>query len=505
MASGQKQTQEQGNVQLQRLTPLQLLHAGLVELPVAGLEERVKRELYENDALEEGRDVADNSSDDVLFGDDSAGDGDFDAGGDDVLSVDGIDSDYAAGDDELPVYVSNSSGRGSSDFVIGDTDSLIDDLMQQVSEYDLTDHKKAILTYLIGSLNDNGFMDRDLYSVEAELGYKMGVDTDEEEILEVLKILQEFDPPGIGARNLRECLLIQINRQIRSTHSDDIVKLELLRLERQIVDECHDLLVNNNADKIAQRTGVSVMRANVAMEGIKRLNPRPGMALSESASDRSQTVVPDFIIETDGEGGISFTLNDGYVPALRVDKCFEREFLEGQERYAGMNQRERDAFAYRKQKVESARMFIDAIAMRRRTLYVTMKAIVELQREFFLTQDDTKIKPMILRDVAEKTNLDESTVSRVKSSKYALVDGHVYPLDHFFLRARVNSKGDLVFGHKVMQMIREIIDSEDKLAPYSDEKLVELLLEKGQDIKHRTVTKYRNQMGIPPARLRKKL
>jgi RNA polymerase sigma-54 factor len=321
----------------------------------------------------------------------------------------------------------------------------------------------------------------------------------------VLKILQEFDPPGIGARNLRECLLIQINRQIRSTHSDDIIKLELLRLERQIVDECHDLLVNNNADKIAQRTGVSVMRANVAMEGIKRLNPRPGMALSESAADRSQTVVPDFIIETDGEGGISFTLNDGYVPALRVDKCFEREFLEGQERYAGMNQRERDAFAYRKQKVESARMFIDAIAMRRRTLYVTMKAIVELQREFFLTQDDTKIKPMILRDVAEKTNLDESTVSRVKSSKYALVDGHVYPLDHFFLRARVNSKGDLVFGHKVMQMIREIIDSEDKLAPYSDEKLVELLLEKGQDIKHRTVTKYRNQMGIPPARLRKKL
>lgn len=504
MASKQKQTQEQGYVQLQRLTPLQLLHSSLVELPVAGLEERVKRELYENDALEEGRASGDSASDEA-YGDDATGDEVYENGGDDGLSADRVDSDDAVGEDELPLYVNDRHGRGSSDFVIGDTDSLIDDLMTQVSEYDLTEHKKALLVYLIGSLNDNGFIDRELYRIEDELAFRMGIDTNEEELLDALKTLHQFDPPGIGARNLRECLLIQINRQISATHGDDIAKLELLKLERRIVEECHDLLVNNNAEKIAQRMGVSVVRANMAMDGIKRLNPRPGMALSESADDRSQTVVPDFIIETDSEGGITLMLNDGYVPALRIDKSFERGFLEGQERYEEMNQREREAFAYRKQKVEAAQMFIDAIAMRKRTLYVTMKAIVELQREFFLTQDDTKIKPMILRDVADKTKLDESTVSRVKSSKYAVVDGHVYPLEHFFMRVRANSKGDLVYGHQVMQMIREIIDSEDKQVPYSDEKLVELLLAKGQDIKHRTVTKYRNQMGIPPARLRRKI
>jgi RNA polymerase sigma-54 factor len=279
----------------------------------------------------------------------------------------------------------------------------------------------------------------------------------------------------------------------------------LLELERRIVSDYHETLVRGNADSLPQKLEVSEAAVKLAVDGIRRLNPRPCMSLSESDSERSQTVVPDFVIETDGEGGISLSLNNGYVPSLKIDEEFLQEYDANLAKIGEMNKREREAFAYRKQKVESARMFIEAIRQRRRTLYTTMKAIIALQRDFFLTQDEAALRPMVLRDVAERTGLDESTVSRVKSSKYALVDGSVYPLDFFFMRTRANADGVVVVGRQVEKALMEIIDSEDKSAPYSDEQLVERLREKGMELKHRTVTKYRNKLGVPVAKNRRKI
>ncbi len=478
--------QEQSAIQIQKLSPQQILLSNLVELPIAGLEERVKKELYENDALEEGG-----------MQDNEEGEGAFP-----MEEADSGNTEEIYDEDDLPVYQAAHTDNSNT---ISDSKSLIDDLTAQMAEYNLTEHEKTLLAYLIGSLNDNGFIDRDMSTLVDELAFRLGIDTDNEEMEKMLRVLQSFDPAGIGARNLQECLLIQIDRQIKEKTIDEIAEINLLQLERRIVEKHHDALVHNNVEYLSKRLNIRAGRINSALRGIRKLNPRPGRALSESDNDRSQTIIPDFIVETDSEGNVNFTLNNGYVPTLHISKEYEREYNAEKEKQVWANQRERDAFNYRRQKVESARMFIEGIRQRKYTLYVTMKAIIKLQKEFFLTQDNLKLKPMILRDVAQMTNLDESTISRVKSSKYALVDGHMYSLEHFFLRVRTNANGDTVMMHKVEQLLKDIIDSEDKSAPYSDEQLTELLAEKGETIKHRTVTKYRNKLGIPTAKMRKKL
>ena len=505
MPSKQGQYQEQKGLQIQKYTPQQLLLANLVELPIAGLEERVKKELYDNDALDEVAEtpVASEAVGDFDTSGEDYGDGGIDDDGANVTNESSLDELNDSMDDgELPVY---KGGYGEQrEVAVSDSWSLIDDLTAQIGEYDLDEHQKSIVSYLIGSLNDNGFIDREPYSIVDELAFRMSIFTDESELLEMLKVLQKFDPPGIGARNLRECLLIQIDRKLESLKSGETGRRKRLELERRLISDYNISLVNNNLDKLHQKLGVTVAELNAAVEGIKSLNPRPGMSLSESHSEQSQTVIPDFIIETDSEGNISMTVNGGYVPSLKVDKGFLQEYDANLSRIDEMSQREREAFVYRKQKVESAQMFIEAVKQRHRTLYVTMKAIIDLQRDFFLTQDDTKLRPLVLRDVAKKTGLDESTVSRVKTSKYALVDGSAYSLEHFFLRTRANADGVTVVASQVEKVLAEIVASEDKAAPYSDEQLVERLRERGLNIKHRTVTKYRNQLGIPTAKLRRK-
>ena len=505
MPSKQGQFQEQKGIQIQKYTPQQLLLANLVELPIAGLEERVKKELYENDALDEVAEasVASDAGSDFNASGDGFGDDGNDGEGANAANERSLDELYDSMDDgELPVF---KGGYGEQrEVAVSDSWSLIDDLTAQIGEYDLDEHQKSIVAYLIGSLNDNGFIDREPYSIVDELAFRMSIFTDENELLEMLKVLQKFDPPGIGARNLRECLLIQIDRKLESLTSGETGRRKRLELERRLISDYNISLVNNNLDKLHQKLGVTVAELNAAVEGIKSLNPRPGMSLSESHSEQSQTVIPDFIIETDSEGNISMTVNGGYVPSLKVDKGFLQDYDANLSRIDEMSQREREAFIYRKQKVESAQMFIEAVKQRTRTLYLTMKAIIDLQRDFFLTQDDAKLRPLVLRDVAKKTGLDESTVSRVKTSKYALVDGSAYSLEHFFLRTRANAAGVTVVAHQVEQVLAEIIASEDKSAPYSDEQLVERLAERGLSIKHRTVTKYRNQLGIPTAKLRRK-
>jgi RNA polymerase sigma-54 factor len=330
---------------------------------------------------------------------------------------------------------------------------------------------------------------------------------------DALAILQQFEPCGIGARNLRECLLLQIDRQLQTDDLADEASLSaqqkatrnLLLLERRIIADHFDLFERNDPERLAQRLDISPERLRLAIAAISKLNPHPGRSLHEAADDQAQTIIPDFIVETDHESSISFMLNMGKIPALRVSSEYAQQLDAYQKVSEKLSRSQRDAFIYTRQKVESARMFIAAIKQRQNTLISTMKAIIAFQRDFMLTQDDDLLHPLRLQDVAERTDLDISTISRVVNSKYVRLDGTLYPLKYFFLRSKTNAEGDLIMRTKVFPLIRDIIDEEDKLNPLSDERIAELLQQKGQKISRRTVAKYRDEMDIPPAKFRKRI
>ena len=499
----QGQVQQQRDVQLQRLSPQQYLLSKLVELPLTDLEQRVRDELYENVALEEGvgpeQDEPDANSDDIDLSDPSDFQGESD---DDTLSS--YDSD------DLPVYASQKSGNEpQAEIPIGDTRSFIEDLEAQIADYDVTSRQRSLVRYLIGSLDDRGFVDRPLRSIADDLLFNHNVEVTEAELEEALHILQQFDPSGIGARSLQECLLIQIDKLLDETDgstSQGAASVSQLELCRRIISDEFPLFERNDTARLAERLGVSVERLRNAIQTIGRLNPHPGRSLHEAADDRAQTIVPDFLIDTDHESQVSFTLNQGEVPPLRVS----RDYLDQLKTYqqsgeSHMTRSQRDAYLYTRQKVEAAQMFVSAIQQRRHTLSVTMKAIIALQHDFMLTQDDARLHPLRLGDVAERTGLNISTISRVVNSKYALLDGTLYPLKHFFLRTKTNADGQEILKTRIMPLLRELIDDEDKRNPLSDEQLSLLMRAHGEPISRRTVAKYRDAMNIPIAALRRRL
>ena len=352
-------------------------------------------------------------------------------------------------------------------------------------------------------MDNRGFIDRSLASISDDLLFHFNIDADIAEIEDALKILQQFEPAGIGARNLQECLLIQIDRKLEN--SSDESRKNRLELERKIILDHFDLLQHQNIDRIAKVTQSSREQVEKAVEGIGRLNPRPGLALCESADDRSQTIEPDFIIETSPDGMINIELNNGEVPELRVSRDYADQLKQYQQQADKMNRAQQEAFEYTRQKVEGAKMFIDAIKQRQQTLYNTMKAIVKLQKDFILTQDESQLRPMRLLDVAALTGQDVSTVSRVRKGKYAQIDGQLYALDYFFLRARTNADGETLEHREIKQRIREIIDSEEKSKPISDQKIADILTAENFNISRRTIAKYRNEMGILSTSERKRI
>ena len=522
MPAKQGQILQQTQRQLQKLSPQQYLVAKLVELPLTDLEQRVKDEVFENIALEEGHD----SADEFDTNDNAENQDDFDASreeSDDEFdpSTDNEDADieYSEapsdyGNDELTNYSQKASTREEgSEIPIGDTRSFIEDLQAQISEYEVTDKQRELIEYLIGSLDERGFVDRSLVQISDDLLFDHNVQASVSELEDVLAILQLFEPCGIGARNLRECLLLQIDRQLQSDDLADETSLSaqqkatrnLLLLERRIIADHFDLFERNDPERLAQRLDISPERLRLAIAAISKLNPHPGRSLHEAADDQAQTIIPDFIVETDHESSISFMLNMGKIPALRVSSEYAQQLDAYQKMSEKLSRSQRDAFIYTRQKVESARMFIAAIKQRQNTLISTMKAIIAFQRDFMLTQDDDLLHPLRLQDVAERTDLDISTISRVVNSKYVRLDGTFYPLKYFFLRSKTNAEGDLIMRTKVFPLIRDIIDDEDKLNPLSDERIAELLQQKGQKISRRTVAKYRDEMDIPPAKFRKRI
>ena len=492
------QTQTQKMEQQLRLSQQQLQLVKLLEMPIAEFEQQVKKELMENPALEEGMPEEPENEKDV----DAIDGSDINDTGEDPYSDDesGTLTDLTAySDDDLPIYTANNGSEERKDFPLGDNGSFIEYLESQMMNYNLSADEEKILKYLIGSLDNRGFIDRSLSTLTDELAFQEYLYVSEKEVERVLRILQSFDPAGIGARSTQECLLLQIDRQLNNEEEPiSELKEKILRLERNIIANHYDLFINKNKERLKNKLGISAMQVDALFDDIKKLNVNPGFALSESSSDRVQTRIPDFIIETDPEGDIQMRLNSGEVPRLYVGKDYLNQMKAYQTHPNKMTRSEKEGMLYTRQKIESAQMFIESVKQRRRTLYETMKAIIDLQHTFFLTKDEDDKVRLVLEDVAKKAGYDVSTISRVCNSKCALLDGHIYPLSDFFKLTRKNASGEEIDGHQVKTMLEEIVNGENKMNPYTDDQIVEQMKLRGVTLARRTIAKYRIELGIPP-------
>lgn len=492
-------TLEQKQRMLQRLSPQQLLVVKLYEMPIAELVEEVKNEIYGNEALEEGLSKhSDDLQDDIDYGSEEIDESDsFEAPETYNMDILGDSED----DNSLSI---SDKGSKQAEMPIGQTITFIDDLWSQVANYDLTEQQLNILEFLIGTLDDNGYLASSTYDIVDDLMFSQSIYTSEDEVDEVIKILQQFDPPGIGARNTQECLLIQLDRMLGEGNSLSFEKLEQIQDARQIIAEHYTDFINNNREKLQRDLNYSAVHIEDVFSVLKKLNPHPGLSLCESVSGSAQTIIPDFIITTDQEGDITLTLNGGFMPSFHLSREYKEiaNMLQGGS--AKISRRDKERFEYMKDKVDKARMFIDAMRMRQQTLEKVMRAIIDMQRQFFVSQSERDLNCLRLTDVAERTGLSISTISRVCNSKYALVDGNTYKLAHFFKRNSTNSAGEEIDINDIKELLRTIVDSENKQKPYTDDELAKLIAERGgTKISRRTVNEYRKELGIPTSKNRK--
>lgn len=494
MAQGSRQIQSQAQQQVQMLSPQQILVVKLLELPAVELEDRIHAELLENPALEEGRDetTADEFTDADVDGPGAA---------EENAEYDSL-SDYLT-DDDIPDYKLQENNRSrderAEDIPFSDVTSFYEYLKEQLHERNLTEHEAALVEYLIGSLDDDGLLRKSLDSIYDELAIYAGIETTMAELEEALRILQDFDPAGIGARNLRECLLLQIARKRDEADPEE----PLLELEERIVTECYEEFTRKHWDKIIRRLNVDEVDFERAISEITRLNPRPGASLGEVLGRNMQQIVPDFLVETYDDGTVGISLNNGRLPELRMSRDFTEMLDEHTRNKANQTKESKEAMLFLKQKMDAAQGFINAVKQRQQTLMLTMQAIVDLQRPFFLEGDESLIRPMILKDVAERTGLDISTVSRVSSSKYVQTNYGIYSLKFFFGDGYTTGDGEEMSVREIRKILKECIESEDRKKPLTDDELADILKEKGYPIARRTVAKYRQLLNIPIARLRK--
>ena len=490
----QEQQQTQSLKQIQGITQQQLLQAQLIELPVAQLLERVNAEMDDNPALE------------LSTGDDSEytetfDDADNPEPSDDYereerqSALDAALESIGRDDEELPVYHGGQSYQEErEELVYGASQSFYDLLKEQMGTTNLDEHERDIMEYLIGSLDEDGLLRKSLESICDELAIYHNLDTSVREIEKILHRLQEFDPAGIGARNLQECLLLQIQRRDPS-HLRDLME--------RVVKEYFEAFTKKHWQKLQQTLQLSDLQAETLIGELRKLNPKPGASLGETVGRSLQQITPDFIIDTQDDGTVTFQLNMSDVPELHVSQSFSDTLREYQGNKEKMSRQMKEALLYTKKKVDAAQGFIEAIKARQHTLTITMKAIIQWQHRYFEEGDEALLRPMILKDIAEKTGLDLSTVSRVSNSKYAQTRWGTFPLRHFFSDSYVTAEGDELSTREIKATLQDIVEAEDKQHPYSDEALGKLLAEKGYPIARRTVAKYREQLGIPIARLRK--
>ncbi len=478
-----------------RVSQQQLLNAELLGLGEDELFQRVENEMNENLTLEKGGDSdKDDTSDES--------DGGFDEDGGDRKS-DAVDATKYAWDDDNDAWV--PAVEEPKETLIGDKEFFIDTLLSQISDHNMADEKQEkLVKYLIYSLNDKGYIDRPLDSISDDLLFQHNVDGSEDELEAALRVLQNLDPPGIGARDLQECMLLQIDRKIEDTPKvGNLQRLMVLQLARQVVVEHFNLFKSADHRKLFETLNVPQETFDDVMKALKKLNPRPGLSLSEGADGTSHTVVPDFIIETDLDGNISVSLRNSRIPQLRVSQSCLDWISEKQATKASLSDSDKELLKDMKSKVERAERFIEAIRKRRETLYRMMDAIKRQQRTFMLTQDKNDLKPLTGGEIAKMVGVDNSTISRAISNRYASLNGTLYPLKDFFLRTRTGANGKDVLRYKVENAIQDVIDHEDKSNPLSDDKIAKELIRYDVHISRRTVAKYRDQMRIPEAKMRR--
>lgn len=492
MPQQSRQIQSQTQQQVQTLSPQQILLIKLLELPTIELENRVQQEVLDNPALEEGPDPETQDMDGAESDMEQTKEEEYDAL-----------NDYRS-EDDIPDYKlqdhNKSAGEKVAEIPFSDTTSFYETLMEQLGEQDLTETDLDICKYIIGSIDDDGLLRKQLEALSDDLAIYNGINVTTEKLEELLSIIQEFDPAGIAARSLQECLIIQIRRR-RQTASQDALKM--LDIESTILESHYEEFTRKHWDKIRQKMGIDEETFKQAIKEITRLNPRPGASMGEAIGKNLQTIIPDFIVETDEEGGISLSLNDYNVPELRINREYAQIINEKLKDGEKISRQDKDALQFIKQKIDSAQGFINAIKQRRQTLMSCMGTIIELQKAFFQEGDEALLRPMILKDVAERTHLDISTVSRVSSSKYVQTDYGIFPLKFFFSDGYTTQDGEELSVRQIKQTLKEIIQKEDKSNPLTDDELAEMLADKGFPIARRTVAKYRQQLNIPVARLRR--
>lgn len=507
MAQKLIQTQAQKLQQLQRLSAQQMLQVKLLEMPLTELEDSINAELDDNPALESEN--PDDMLNEDVANDDLPADDEYDNSNDEDAyeaesekeeRKDELDQalESIGKDDQMPDYntdrYNNQDSADYEEMVYGDTTSFYDKLKEQMDMQPLSDKEKEVMEYLIGSLDDDGLLRKDLDSICDELAIYHNIDVTEKDIEHVLHILQTFDPAGVGGRSLQECLLLQVKRLPRGV---------LRKTMEEVFTDYFDEFTKKHWDKIKTGLELNDTQVETLQAEIRKLNPKPGASMGETEGRNMQQITPDFIIDTNDDGTITFSLNRGNIPQLTVSPSFTDMIDTYRKHKDKMSRSDKEALLYAKEKVDKAQGFIEAIKQRRHTLIVTMKAIIDIQRQFFLDGDEADLKPMILKDVAERTGLDISTISRVSNVKYAQTKWGTFPLKFFFTDSYTTEDGEEMSTRKIKIALHDIIEKEDKKKPISDDALAKLLKEKGFPIARRTVAKYREQLGIPVARLRK--
>jgi RNA polymerase sigma-54 factor len=471
---------------LQKLSPQQIQLMKLLQVPTMELEQRIKEELEINPALEEGReddyDEVDNTED---FGEDLSDSRDeFDI------------NDYL--DDDTPDYKLSTGGTGNEeekDMPLGSSRSFHENLRSQLGLRNLTDFQMVLGDNIIGNLDDSGYLRREIVSIVNDMAFTQNIMVTEDQLLEVLHVIQDLDPPGVGARDLRECLLIQLRRKAKP--QDPILETAI-----ELIDKFFEEFTRKHYDQIVKRMDIDEEDLRDAVNEILRLNPKPGNSMQESTKS-VQHIVPDFLITVE-EDDVRLELNQRNAPDLRISSQY-KEMLRGYAASSKGDKQQKEAVMFVKQKIDAAKWFIDAILQRQQTLLLTMQAILTFQEEYFLTGDETKLKPMILKDIAELVYMDISTISRVANSKYVQTPYGTFLLKTFFSESLAKDTGEEVSTREVKKILQDAIEAEDKRKPLTDDRLTSLLKEKGYNIARRTVAKYREQLNIPVARMRKEL
>ena len=477
----------------QKLSPQQIQLMKLIQLPTQAFEQRLKQELEENPALDTGKES--DSTEDSLDEFDNSSDEDFNDN--ETIETDDINIDEYLSDDEIPEYRTQANNYSADDedksvpYAAGT--SFTQHLINQLNTFRLSEQEEEIAYFLVGSVDESGYIRRSLSDITDDLAFTQNVYTTEEEVEKVLHIVHQLDPAGVGARNLQECLSIQLHR--KEQHPD-------VELATAIIDKGFEQFTKKHYKKLMQKFNIDEEHLKDAIEEIERLNPKPGGSYAGN-NKIVEHIVPDFAIKiVDGE--LELTLNGRNAPELHVSREYNN-MLKGYKETKEKSKAQKDAVMFIKQKLDAAKWFIEAVRQRQQTLFITMSAIMHYQKEYFLTGDERNLRPMILKDIADEIEMDVSTISRVANSKYVDTPYGTKLIKEFFSESMTNDQGEEVSTREIKKILETVIEEENKKKPLTDDALSKILKEKGYPIARRTVAKYREQLDIPVARLRKEL